>query len=379
MRVLMFWAALAALNLAAGIFISSQAHRTSDLENMMRWGHAWLVEGRNVYEIDGWAVAYPPNGVVALSPLGMLPLGVAHPIWMLLNIAMAIVAAYCAARFFRPHDSLRIIALPVLMFLSWGGVRTQTQFSLITLVLSMAAMMLADRRRVMSGACLGLALMKPQVSIPVFLWSVFTRRWTLVLTAVLMAGGLFAVFCVQADANPIRVVARYAEILAVYHTGDAILAGISEFRPLIYQLITDVTKVDAIASSIALGLLAGICATGFQEGAVRRRVLYAAPPLVACWSLMTFYHLTYGFVTLLPVMMLLALHDTRRSTLRQALFWILQLGMMFDIPGLGRRAGLAETHLYVNVLAHADRALILTLFIGLVVLAWREAPEAAGT
>jgi hypothetical protein len=379
MRVLMFWGALAVSNLAAGIFISSQAHRMSDLENMMRWGHAWLVEGRNVYEIDGWAVAYPPNGVVALSPLGLLPLGVAHPAWMLLNIMMAIVAPYCAARFFRPHDSLRVIALPVLMFLCWGGVRTLTQFSLITLVLSMAAMMLADRRRVISGACLGLALMKPQVAIPVFLWSVFTRRWTLVLTAVLMAGGLFAVFCVRSDASPIRVAARYAEILAAYHTGDAILAGISEFRPLIYQLITDVSQVDAIASSIAVGLFAGICATGFQEGAVRKRVLYAAPPLVACWSLMTFYHLTYGFVTLLPVMMLLALNDTRRSTLRQALFWILQLGMMFDIPGLSRRAGLAETALYVNVLAHVDRALMVTLFIGLVVLAWREAPEAAGT
>ena len=53
--------------------------------------------------------------------------------------------------------------------------------------------------------------------------------------------------------------------------------------------------------------------------------------------------------------------------------------MMFDIPGLSRRAGLAETALFVNVLAHADRALMVTLFIGLVVLAWREAPEAGGT
>jgi hypothetical protein len=375
----MFWAALATLNLAAGVVVSSQTHRMSDLESVMRWGHAWLVEGRNVYEIDGWAVAYPPNGVVALSPLGLLSLGVAHPTWMLLNIAMAIVAPYCAARFFRPHDPFRVIALPVLMFLCWGGVRTLTQFSLIALVLSMATMMLADRNRVMSGACLGLALMKPQVAVPVFLWSVFTRRWTLVLTAVLMAGGLFTVFCVRADANPIRVVARYTEILAAHHTGDAILAGISEFRPLIHQLVTDLSKVDAIASAIALGLLAGICATGFQEGAVRKHVLYAAPPLVACWSLMTFYHLTYGFVILLPVMMLLALNDARRSTLRHALFWILQVGMMFDVPGLSRRAGLAETGLFVNVLAHVDRALIVTLFVGLVVLAWREAPEAGGT
>ena len=67
---------------------------------------------------------------------------------------------------------------------------------------------------------------------------------------------------------------------------------------------------------------------------------YAAPPLVACWSLLTFYHLTYGFVVLLPVMMLLALNDARPSILRKTLFWLLQLGMMFDIPGLSRRAGL---------------------------------------
>jgi hypothetical protein len=126
-------------------------------------------------------------------------------------------------------------------------------------------------------------------------------------------------------------------------------------------------------------LIAGICVAGFQEGAVRKKVLYAAPPLVACWSLMTFYHLTYGFVILLPVMMLLALNDSRRSRLRQSLFWVLQLGMMFDIPGLSRRAGLANTALFTNVLAHADRALILVLFIGLVALAWREAPEPGGT
>ena len=130
-----------------------------------------------------------------------------------------------------------------------------------------------------------------------------------------------------------------------------------------------------ITRAIALGLLAGICVAGFQEGAVRKQVLYAAPPLVACWSLMTFYHLTYGFVVLLPVMMLLALNDTPRSTLRRALFWILQIGMMFDIPGLSRLMGFAGTPLYARVFIHADRVLMLVLFIGLIVLAWREPPE----
>ena len=64
--------------------------------------------------------------------------------------------------------------------------------------------------------------------------------------------------------------------------------------------------------------------------------------------------------------------------LRKTLFWMVQLGMMFDIPGLSRRAGLEGTRLFANALAHADRVLIIALFAGLIVLAWREAPRRSG-
>ena len=91
------WGTLAALNLAAGVVVSSQAHRLYDLESMMRWGRYWLVDGANVYEFGLWgSVDYPPNAVVLLSPLGLLPIEAAHPIWLCLNIAMAILAPYCA-------------------------------------------------------------------------------------------------------------------------------------------------------------------------------------------------------------------------------------------------------------------------------------------
>jgi hypothetical protein len=364
------------LNLSAGVVVSSQPHRLYDLDSIREWAWYWLVAGTNIYEPGSWgAVDYPPNAMVLLSPLGLLSLGVAHPVWMLLNVAMAVLAPYCAARFFRPNDPLRAVALPILMFLCWGGMRTLTQFTLLALTSSMVAMVLANRRPIAAGIWLGLAMMKPQVAVPVFLWTVFTRRWWLVLTTLAVTGGLIAVFCIRAGAHPLWVAERYVEILAMYHTGTTNLGGISELRPLIYQLASNVAEVDAIATSLALGMLAAICVTGFQEGAARKRVLYSAPPLVACWSLMTFYHLTYGFVILLPVMMLLALHDSERSKLRKTLFWTLQLGMMFDIPGLSRRIGLQATPLFTNVLAHADRALMLSLFVGLVVLAWREATE----
>ena len=46
---------------------------------------------------------------MVLSPLGLLSFDSGHPVWMGLNIAMAVLAPYFAARFFRPHDPFRVI------------------------------------------------------------------------------------------------------------------------------------------------------------------------------------------------------------------------------------------------------------------------------
>jgi len=74
-RTLMFWAALAALNLVAGAVTSSQPNRLYDLEAMMGWGRHWLVAGANIFAPGVWGhVDYPPNAIVTLSPLGLLPL-----------------------------------------------------------------------------------------------------------------------------------------------------------------------------------------------------------------------------------------------------------------------------------------------------------------
>ena len=139
-------------------------------------------------------------------------------------------------------------------------------------------------------------------------------------------------------------------------------------------MVPDIPTVDRLNTAIAIGLFAGICVAGFQEARVRTRLLYAAPPLAACWALLVVRHLTYGFVILLPVLMVLTLSGTERSRLRVALFWLLQLGLTFDIPGLARRAGLQGTPLFDAVLIHADRAVLIILFAGLVALAWHEPP-----
>ena len=160
------------------------------------------------------------------------------------------------------------------------------------------------------------------------------------------AGSLFAVFCVWSESDPFFVLGRYAEILAMHHTGDAILAGISEFRPLICSVgCRHVRSGRDCRVDRVLACCRASASSAFRKGRHTSECCMRRRRWSRCWSLMTFYHLTYGFVILLPVMMLLALNDTEPSRLRRTLFWLLQLGMMFDIPGLSRRAGLAETAL----------------------------------
>jgi hypothetical protein len=377
-RLIRFWAVLAGLNLGVGIVLALQPSRATDLESVMGWGRQWLLDGVNVYALQDSFVDYPPHAVVMLSPLGLLPFGAALPFWVLVNLALAFFAPYMAARFFQPHAPFRIIVPPILMFLSWWGTHTLTQFSLLALALSMAALFLSDGKPLASGMCLGLALMKPQVALPVLCWTLFTRRWRMAATALSVVALGLAIFCARAHAGPASVIERYLAILAMYHTGDAILSGASELRPLIHAVVSDVSQVDLISGAIALGLIAGICVAGFQEGRSRSRALYTAPPLVACWALLTFYHLSYGFVVLLPVMMLLFFNDADQAPLRKALFWTVQIGMMIDVPGVIRRSAFPAVPVASALLAHADRFLILLILTGLVALAWRESAAGAG-
>jgi hypothetical protein len=164
--------------------------------------------------------------------------------------------------------------------------------------------------------------------------------------------------------------------LEIYYTDNAIMTGSTDLRPLLHYFVVDVGTLDLITRGVALALLAGICAVGIQEGRWRNRTLYSAPPLVACWSLLVFYHLSYGFVILLPALMLLVFNDAPQTTLRRGLLWTLQIGMMVNVPGLLRHSGLADAALAGALIDHFDRFFTMAIFAGLVVLAWRESAAA---
>jgi hypothetical protein len=368
---------MAILNLSAGLVITSWPERQGDLDMIEGWGQQWLVAGMNLYATDAMP-NYPPHAVVALSPLGILSHIWAVRVWTILNLCLAVVAPVLAVRIVRPLAAWPAIALPILMFLCWGGFRTLLQFSLVTLVFGLLSMKLADRRPAWSGVCLGIALMKPHMAAPFVLWAVFTRRLRVVAIGVTVVIAGLLIFCIRVKADPIAVVQSYARILhTFYMADDGLLVGLAQLRPLIALAISDPGIVKAVAIAIAMGLLALICVLGFAEGKRRDVLMVSAPPLVGVWSLLTFYHLTYGFILLLPVATLLIFeNDPATRAFRRAVFWMLQLALMVDVPGMWRRFAPAllpgrAAELW-TLPAHADRVLMAALFVCLLVLAFRR-------
>jgi hypothetical protein len=380
---LALWALMAAINLSAGVMISSWPDRQADLDSMRRWGYGWLAEGTNIYKAAGEAPDYPPHAIVVLSPLGLFEAHRVGAAWATFNLALAVLSVYLTVRAFHPRpDSTRAsAALPMLMFLCWGGFRTLLQFSLLTLACGLASIAMADRRPAWSGIFLGLALMKPQVAAPFVLLAFFTRRWRSLTVAfsVIVVGSLL--YCVRAVADPRGVVTSYLAILKVIYAGDAYaldgngLVGLASVRPLVALAVSKTATVNIVAGGIALVLLLGICALGCAEGRRRPSVMYSAPALAGIWSLLTFYHLTYGFILLLPTAaLLLWAEEPESQAVRTRIFWLLQAALMFDVPGLWRWFGpvLPAQAALSAAIIHSDRLLAIALFVSMTALALRR-------
>ena len=171
--------AIAGFNLIVGLLV----FRDSDIALMHDWTSAWLHGRVDVYANGLRFVDYPPQGIVALAPMAMLPFGWSAIGWALLSIGLALAAPDIAARCVREDANREEITMLTLMFLCWSGTRTLLQFTLLALVLSLLAWRHASRRPWLAGVFLGVAMMKPQVALPFTLWVVLSGSSRVLLSA----------------------------------------------------------------------------------------------------------------------------------------------------------------------------------------------------
>jgi hypothetical protein len=170
--------------------------------------------------------------------------------------------------------------------------------------------------------------------------------------------------------SPTVVIDRYIAILRFYYFGDGLMVGASELRPLFALALSDFRGVDIGVSAAALTLLLVVAVAGVLEIRRCRAVYFAAPPLAGLWCLLVFYHLTYGFIILLPLAAAMVLSRDQTTLLaRQIMFWVLYVTLVVDVPTLMRLLGpVVPVPAISDLLSHFDRGLFLALFAGVAML-----------
>jgi hypothetical protein len=367
------WAVPAVINVAIGVALLRDSDRWYDFATVMRWSASWLTADR-LWTTTAWFSDYPPHAIVFLSPLSRLTPLPAVVLWAAINIGLAVVAPTLAARFVNPRARPRQVMLLTVLFLCWGSARTLMQFTLLTLVCGLASMVLAGKRPMASGLCLALSVMKPQVAAPFALWILMAGHWRVLGTAAAAVAGGWITYAAVARVRLQDVALQYATVLRHYYTGAEPMRGVADLRPVILRLVPAHAS-DIVSLLVALALLAFVIAAtrwALDAAAAHGRDRWSlafVPALAGAWSLLTFYHLTYGFVLLLPASAVLLLLDHPRTAgPRQVFFWLLQAGLIVDLPTVWRRIGHAFPRTLDPVVADIDRVLVLAVFAGLLVL-----------
>jgi glycosyl transferase family 87 len=311
----------------------TQASRAVDLLLVQQWCRAFLFEGRQLYAGAGAVVDYPPNAIILFAPLAIVPPEWLVPVWTAINLSLTALLAYLVVRCTNTQARLQTIGVIALLFLSWGGVRTLLELSHVCLTLAFAAVLAADSRPVTSGVFLGLALAKPQIAGPIWLWTAVTGRARTAAAAILVAAAGLAVYCVRVDANPVEVVLQWSRIVRTLYSGPDTFVGRTSLRAWWLALTPTAQAADRLWLIGASVLLFVPCLVALRSRSTSGEGPQAARALFCLWSLLTVFHLGNNLILMLPAFSLLVLsNDVATRRLRLATAAIVQFAMMFDIP-----------------------------------------------
>ena len=359
----------ACVNIAIGVALAwRDPARASDLWTMYDWTRGWIAANLHHYTGGHDAVDNPPNAIVVLSPLGLLPQRLVLPVWIVLGVALAVAVPYLAIRCALPRG--RLMALPLLLVCCWTSTRTLLQFTTLSLALAFASALIADSRWLASGVLLGLALFKPHVAGPFALWALVSGRLRTVAVAMAIAVGGIGIYAVHAGENPIDTIRGYPRSLAVLYTGEDALTGRTSVREPIAAAIRDPRAADAVWIAAAIGLLG--CATWLARRDPHRPLDdggIAIPALFCLCSLAAIYHNVNNLILMLPAFLFLWFVNGEQAGSRR---WLqiacLQAVLMLDVPT--RLAGVVwRGAVAVLLVEHFDRLLVLACFAD-VAVAW---------
>lgn len=379
---LYLWLALAGASLGWGFVTACRPGHSQDLQSISIWLRTWLWQGSSPYYLPDYIVAnYPPHALVALSPLALIPESWLPIVWATLNLALAPLVCYLAFRVLKP-DALQSAALvPCAMFLAWAGLRTgfaNGQFTLLVLGLGLLAFHFEEKRPLLGGLFLALALMKPHIGGAFLLWALFTKRWKMSVVACVLMGFGVCLYALRLMESPFASVRDYLGVLQHQFGRGSEVQGstalrVVELRPLISLFISQDAWGNRVHQLLLVVLLGCAASVGVLKSRLSRHGRDVVILQLCClWVLMSVFHNPYDTILLLPVLMCLWTtcvphpSGSKQWTDRAAL-WVLQLAMVIELPGvwwkLSKSFDLSAFNWIGVLFANFDRVLVLALFV----------------
>lgn len=291
-----------------------------DMSSVVATWHAQnFFADRNV---NCWATVYPPNSLLMIAPLAMLPAPIATFAWLAITIALLVVQFIALADMagfkWRESNALLLVSAALASApIQFGILSGQLSLPAISLCI-MAFWCVHRRREYLTGALLGLACaLKPQIAAPFIVYYLFLRRWRVSIPAMVTSAviGLIALLAIQTS-HPDWLVAWRSSIAASTQLGgvnDYSWAG--EFRDEMIDL--KMLLVSAIQDPIALrvailcmtaALLAWFVRAFPRTVELTNRTNLLALATLSAISLLPIYHRVYD-ATLLTLALAWALAE----------------------------------------------------------------------
>jgi hypothetical protein len=353
----------ACVNLVAGVTLALRdPGRASDLRVVHDWCRAWLLGGQSLYTGPEASTDYPPNAIVMLSPLALLPRHWLVPLWTAAAVALTPVLPWLVLRCAKRGDR-SALAVPMLLFLCWAATRTLLQFSLLSMILSCVALLIVDAHWLAAGVALGLGLMKPHIAGPIALWMLVTGRLRPLIAAAFVIVAGWALYDARIGEHPFTTVAGYWHVLGSEYAGPLGMVGHTSIRGWTQIVTADTRTADALWLVLSALLLIGVCGLARRD---RSRALdaggLAVPGLFCLWSLLVIYHNGNNMILMLPAFTFLWFLDVGRPSPSH---WVpivmLQAVLMFDVPV--RLDAAAPAHGWGRIAVdHFDRVVVLATF-----------------
>ncbi len=373
---------------------------TVDLEVFYSASRAWLT-GSDPYDAANLDVVFaaaggsgvqdpslnPPMTFVLLAPLAILPWSLAEPLWTVLQVAMvgAILALVISQSDLRVDQRMGLAFLTFAVALApFHTAISQGQLTIpATLFLALGLWGLSDRRPLVTGACVALAVcLKPQMAVLIPILLILRRDYKAFLMSTVVIGVLGAISVARlALANVDWIGTLQSNASAVSHGGPVdpttplahlminLQVLLHVWLPTAPTFVLDVTTYLLVA---ATGVV--IFAALRNAGGSRRDVLLLFAGFAAL-NLLVAYNRIYG-ATVLVFPLAWAFSSFARH--RIAAGTIIAASAVFLIPGAAALGSaplpaafrwVSDTPLWPHLLIHQVYALVVVVLVILAVAA----------